>query len=110
MATKQEYTINCAKPDRAVLSGVLRLPSPESYERVFLPVKTAMRASSTYTIDVSDLAFLNSSGIRALAGIVLDARKAGRGLSLVGRHSVPWQRKTAGSLHVLYAALEVQLN
>ena len=109
MPQPADYQID-ASPDRAVLSGILRLPSPESYDAVLAPVKEAMRAAPEYAIDVSDVTFMNSSGIRALAGLVLEARRSARTLRLIGRRSVPWHRKTAGSLQALYEQLDVSLS
>ena len=99
-----------SSPNTAVLSGVMRLESVEAYERVFAPIGKALAESSEpYTIDVSEVVLMNSSGIRALAAIVLAAKRASKKLVLVGRTNVPWQRKSVASLRSLYDGLEVRL-
>lgn len=95
---------------RTTLGGVLRLPSPEAYERTLAPVRAALEgADDGYTLDVSDATFMNSSGIRALANLVLLARRNGRELRLIGNAAIPWQRKTMASLGALHDGLRVEL-
>jgi hypothetical protein len=52
---------------------------------------------------------MNSSGIRALGGIVLLAKDAPVPLVILGRKEVPWQRKTVTSLKLLYSDLDVRM-
>jgi hypothetical protein len=94
----------------STLSGVLRLESPEAYERLLAPVRERMRTASDYVIDVSDVVLLNSSGIRALGTLVLAAKQAGIKLTLRGKRDVSWQQKSMRSLAPLYpAGLTVEL-
>src|SRR5258708_5745896 len=104
-----EYAIDCeTEPSTAALRGVMRLQSTDAYDRLFEPLREAMRSSrGPYTLDLRDVALMNSSGIRALAGLVLLARSESVPLVLRVRASVPWQKKTVTSLKLLYVALEV---
>jgi hypothetical protein len=97
-------------PRTAVLTGVMRLESIQAYERVFQPMKSGLLASREgYTIDLREVLFMNSSGIRTLGMLVLSAKQLGVPLLIRGRASVPWQKKSLGSLKQLYAGLELQL-
>jgi len=53
--------------------------------------------------------FMNSSAIRALACLVLAAKRLGLRLTVIGRDSVPWQTRTLRSLSSLYEAVEIRL-
>jgi hypothetical protein len=100
------------QPDRsgATLRGVMRFESVQAYDRVLAPIREALvAAQGRYQIDISGLVFLNSSGIRALADLVLAARAGGKSLVIVGAATVPWQQKTFASLRKLYTGLEVRL-
>lgn len=105
----QEFTVAHGAA-HTTLAGVLRLPSPEAYEPTLAPVRAALEASDGgYTLDVSRTTFMNSSGIRALANLVLLARRTGRELRLIGSAGVPWQKKTMTSLGALHDGLRVEL-
>jgi hypothetical protein len=112
MTLVDDYSVELPAPDRAVLRGVLRLESPVAYDRVFEPIHAALEraAEAPFTVDVSELVFLNSSGIRALGALVLAARRDRRPLVLLGRRSIPWQQKTVASLQRLYTGLRVELD
>lgn len=107
----EEYVVELGGA-RVILRGVLRLESPAAYDRVFEPIEQALvQATDTpFTVDVSQLIFMNSSGIRALGSLVLTARRGGLALVLVGRRSVPWQQKTISSLQGLYRDLTVRVD
>lgn len=107
-AKQEEYSVVCGE-SHATMGGVMRLESVESYHSVFQPIIDLMRQSpGAFTIDVADIVFMNSSGIRALAGAVLEARERSIGLVLVFNPSVPWQKKTLGSLKAVYDKLTIR--
>ncbi len=104
-----DYSVEC-RVGIAVLQGVFRLETPEAYDRVFGPVSEGLAASpSGYTVDLTDVVLMNSSGIRALGDMVLRARTAGTPLVFCGKADVPWQKKTVASLQPLYEGLTVKL-
>lgn len=105
----EDYGIDCSAPATAVLRGVLRLPSPLSYEERFQPIRAALDTAAAYTIDITAVVFMNSSGITGLSRLVLHARGLDRPLTLVGAEAVPWHEKTLLSLKRLYGKVDVQM-
>jgi hypothetical protein len=98
--------------DRAstLIRGVLRLESVDSYDVVFGPARASLAlAGGNYTLDVSGVSLMNSSGIRALANLVLLAKQHGATLIVLGSEAVAWQRKTMASLSALYERVEIRL-
>jgi len=68
----------------------------EAYERLFAPITVALGAGAEPdTIDVSDVTLMNSSGIRAIASMVLTAKRAAIKIVLVGRARIPWQQRAS---------------
>lgn len=111
MSPPFDFTLKFAAPGVATLTGVLRLESPQAYDTAFASISAALTsASGRYTLDVSGVSLMNSSGIRALAGLVLLARDRQLPLVLLGRASVPWQKKTVASLTALWTGLQVTLS
>jgi anti-anti-sigma factor len=107
---REQYSVDCPEgSDVAVLHGVMRLASPAAYESVFAPVRARIVAHHPSTIDLSDVSFMNSSGIRALASLVVLAKDTGAALRLVASERVPWQKKTVASLRAISPALGVEL-
>jgi hypothetical protein len=112
MSDDADYSVECMTRARTtVLRGVMRLEHDVTLERVFSAVSADLDATGTdpYTIDVSEVVFMNSSAIRALAGLVMSAKRARRRMVIVGRQSVPWQDRTLRSLAALYDAVEIRL-
>jgi hypothetical protein len=96
--------------DRTVVRGVLRLESVDAYDAVFGPARAGLTLPhGSYTIDVTGVSLMNSSGIRALANLVLLAKQHDTSLVLLGSESVAWQRKTMASLSSLYDRVEIRL-
>lgn len=94
----------------ATLGGVFRLESPEAYDRAFAGVFAGLEAApSGLTVDLTEVILMNSSGIRALADLVIRARRSRTPLTFLGRADVPWHNKTVASLAPLYDGLMVRL-
>ena len=98
-----------AGSDVAVMRGVMRLASPAAYDAVFAPVRTLIASGKSSTIDLRDVTFMNSSGIRALAALVLLAKSSGASLRLVASEKIPWQKKTVASFGAINPSLTVEL-
>ena len=97
--------------ESTVVRGVLRLESVDSYDVVFAPARERLALpGSTYTLDVTGVSLMNSSGIRALANLVLLAKQHGATLIILGSDAVAWQRKTMASLSALYERVEIRLS
>jgi hypothetical protein len=99
-----------SSPGSWILKGVLRLESPEAYAKAFRPVVDALAATRTISLDLSRVVFLNSSGIRGLADVLLAARAKGVQVTLYGSAGVPWQKKLATSLAGLFPEIEMRLD
>jgi len=110
MSERPDYTIERAAGSRTVaFAGVIRLESTEAYERLFQPLRSEMTASKDrYTLDVSAVVFMNSSGIRAVAELVLAAKQARIPLTIRSDAKSPWQKKTLASLRFLDSELELE--
>lgn len=107
---RDQYAVECpAGSDTALVRGVLRLGSPAAYDSVFAPVRDRIVKRETSTIDLTGVTFMNSSGIRALASLVLLAKDAGVSLCIVASERVPWQKKTVASFRAMSPGLSVQL-
>jgi anti-anti-sigma factor len=95
--------------ERAVLRGVLRLHSPAAFEDLFAPISTRIQRGESLQLDLSEVSFMNSSGIRALATLVLQAKERGARLRLIGSTGIPWQKKTLSSLSAISPTLEIDI-
>lgn len=105
---REQYSVECANgSDVAVLRGVMRLASPAAYDAVFAPVRTLIESGRASTVDLSGVSFMNSSGIRALATLVLLAKEKRTPLQMVANASIPWQKKTLASLRAISPALTI---
>jgi hypothetical protein len=110
-ADRPEYAVDRGQsPGSWFLRGVMRLDSPEAYARAFAPVVASLAEGSPVSIDLSQVVFLNSSGIRALADVILQAREKRCPVRLFGSAAVPWQKKLATSLTGLFPEIVVQLD
>jgi hypothetical protein len=106
-----DYVVECRPRSRtALLRGVMRLEHESAQTHVLRAIERELETigSDPYTIDVTDVVFMNSSVFRALAAVVLVAKRERRRLVIVGRRSVPWQARTLASLAGLYDAVELR--
>ncbi|HEU5074108.1 MAG TPA: hypothetical protein VFU02_08040 [Polyangiaceae bacterium] len=106
---KDWQIITQAEAATASLRGVFRLESPEAYDVAFGPILAGLNAAgdSGYTVDITNATLMNSSGIRALADLVLRAKRTHQRVVFVAKRSVPWQAKTMATLQSLHAQLQV---
>lgn len=110
-AERPDYWVDAGQsPGSWVLRGVLRLDSPEAYARAFEPIVTSLARVPTLSIDLSQVVFLNSSGIRALADVLLLARAKRCQVKLFGSAAVPWQKKLATSLAGLFPEIVMRID
>lgn len=95
----------------AVLRGTLQLQSVRAYEQLLSPISEAIdKAEGTFTLDLRQLEFVNSSAVTALARLVLLARQRGLQMTLRGSGSLRWQRATLATLGRLYQNTTVELS
>lgn len=99
------------RPRTATLRGTFRLESAEAYDSAFAAMRAGLESagSAGYTVDITQANLMNSSGIRALADLVMLARRANLQLTFVAKRSVPWQKKTMASLESLHERMTVTI-
>lgn len=91
------------------ISGSLRLGGLPEYAPVTQLLNRAMDECDTLTLDLTDLEFLNSSGIAALSKFVINVRdQASCRLVIRGNKGVPWQGKSLNNLKRLMPNLELE--
>lgn len=97
-----EYNI-FAEGNTLYLSGFLRLMSPYDYNEPFTLIKDSLEDKYTeIVVDITQLSFLNSSGITALAKLILLAKKNNIVFILRGSAEKHWQKKSFDCLSKLY--------
>jgi len=98
---------------KLILSGSLRLNAAPEYQ----PISDLMDAAcvvaqqgspAILTLDLTDLRFLNSSGINLLYQFVLKVKKqGGLGLRVLGSNSNAWQPKSLSNMVKFMPTLEL---
>lgn len=102
-----EYTIDCSSNNKGILKGSMRLPSPLSYENSFELLKKGIDISTnTYFINIEKLEYLNSSGLTALARLLIQARKVDTPVTIECSKNIPWQSKSIASLCKLWDKIQ----
>lgn len=91
--------------------GELSLGGPTEYAPITnLLTEVAESEPNTMTLDLRNLAFVNSSGISMLSKFVLSMRKK-KGVQLVvlGSNDMPWQGKSLKNLEKLLPGLKLEI-
>ena len=57
------FTIKIDSPSKVIITGILKLPSPLSYEEYFKPILSNLEKTSEpeFIVDITDMAFLNKN-------------------------------------------------
>ncbi|BAZ48809.1 hypothetical protein NIES4103_14190 [Nostoc sp. NIES-4103] len=108
----EDYTVE-GDTDSATVNfkGELSLGGPSEYEPISnLLNEIAATDPATMTLNLRDLAFLNSSGISMLSKFVLSLRKK-KGIQLIvlGSNAMPWQGKSLKNLERLLPGLKLEI-
>lgn len=90
--------------------GSLRLGGMADYQPIADLLNQASEATSSITLDLKALTFLNSSGINMLSKFVIGMRKRQTIQVIVrGSEEVPWQEKSLQNLQRLMPSLKLEL-
>jgi hypothetical protein len=92
--------------------GVFRLAGPDAYAPIYSLIFSLLHdGRKQITFNLTNLEFLNSSGINLLAKLTIEARKMGDLLLIVkGTNQYPWQAKSLPNLKKLYPLLDLRLS
>lgn len=108
---QEEYQIRY-NPNTATVTcaGSFRLRGPEYSPILNLMNEAGGAGHETVTLDVSELQFLNSSGINTLSKFVIGMRKQKESrLVIRGSDQYPWQKKSLKNLQRLLPTLQLDL-
>ncbi len=91
--------------------GFLRLDGMEAYKPVMnLMLNALEQSASRFTLNLSELEFLNSSGISMISMFVVQVRQRGNvQMALQGSDKVLWQTKSLKNLQRLMPSLTLTL-
>ena len=105
------YTVTANEENATVtLNGTLRLQGRDQYKPIFvLLMESASWREGKLTIDMRELIFLNSSGISALSLFVIEMRKIGKHIEVIGSDSITWQSRSLKNFQRLYEKVEITI-
>lgn len=108
----ENYTLDFDEAENCIsISGSLRLNGMDEYAPVFEALQKALNTGKAMELNLSNLDFLNSSGIAMLAKFAIQARSVDNcDLSIRGADKIPWQGKSLKNLQRLFPALKLVMS
>ncbi|PSB13783.1 hypothetical protein C7B76_18585 [filamentous cyanobacterium CCP2] len=108
----EEYQVWHDRTNATVhLQGFLRLKGIEEYQPIMDILVSAVETSSSLTMNLQELEFLNSSGISMLSMFVVKVRQRGNvQLTLHGTDKILWQTKSLKNLQRLMPSLTLHFS
>ena len=103
-----DYTI-WAKAAVIHYEGTLRLSGTDAYQDILSLMQSVLAENPPMiTLDLTQLEFLNSSGINLLAKFTIELRKQPDvAVKVLGSTRIPWQSKSLPNLQKLHKGLEL---
>ena len=89
--------------------GTLRLSGTDAYQEILSLMQSVLaQMPALITLDLTQLEFLNSSGINLFAKFVIELRKQPDvAVKVLGSTRIPWQAKSLPNLQKLHKGLEL---
>jgi hypothetical protein len=105
------YSVKTATDhSKIAFGGTLRLQGRQEYEKILTMLQEAAEKSpGPLEIDMSELKFLNSSGISTFSLFLIEMRKIGKRICITGSKSVAWQSKSLVNFRKLYDQVTINL-
>ena len=92
--------------------GTLRLSGTDAYQDILTLMQTVLaQKPPMITLDLTQLEFLNSSGINLLAKFTIELRKQPEiEVKVLGSTRIPWQSKSLPNLQKLHKGVELVIS